>query len=295
MRRPHRWTIRTRPCSAMPSRCDRPIRAISAAIADLAARPLDVAAAEQMRRALHAPNLVTARRALDRLGASSRTRSAAHLSVVTDRPPDAELLTSSSAGSGTSRCRGPHGRRRGVKTPTLRRAATRPAPVLDPVTADTATAEHGDQGDLASGTSGSRLAARAWTVVLWTALAGGLVALVGVRAAATSAPPAATPTTATDAAASDQAAAGEFAQQLVLGWLQSTRGHEDRLSRFVDTTALDAARHGRDGDSTGHGQHRQRRSQHLVGHGRRVGSDRSRWNGPSVLSGSRRRSRQPAA
>jgi hypothetical protein len=63
-------------------------RAISAAIADLAARPLDVAAAEQMRRALHAPNLVTARRALDRLGAPGRTRSVAHLSVVTDRRPD---------------------------------------------------------------------------------------------------------------------------------------------------------------------------------------------------------------
>ena len=112
-----------------------------------------------------------------------------------------------------------------MKTPTLRRAATRPAPV-DPVTADTATAEHGDQGDLASWTSGSRLAARAWTVVLWTALACGPVALVGVGAAATSAPPAARPTTATNAAASDQAAAGEFAEQFVLGWLRAPAGRK---------------------------------------------------------------------
>lgn len=68
-------------------------RRIDSAIADLAARPLDEAAADRMRSILASPDLRRARRALRRLALQQRELGKRpHLTVVTEQTDDPDDL-----------------------------------------------------------------------------------------------------------------------------------------------------------------------------------------------------------
>ncbi len=97
----------------------------------------------------------------------------------------------------------------------------------------------GSDGCLQAGwTSGSRLATLAVTGLLWAALTAGPVglALAVVQAGGPARPAAAAPVV---DRSGEQAAVGEFAQRLVVVWLQSRRGQEGALAPLVQGGSRD--------------------------------------------------------
>lgn len=92
-------------------------------------------------------------------------------------------------------------------------------------------------------TGGQDLKTRGVRAGLWTALAAGpaAVVLLLTGAGATAAPPTATVSSAPAVDSNAQAAAGEFAAQLVVTWLQATRGQEAQLAAFVDADGIQLA------------------------------------------------------
>lgn len=91
------------------------------------------------------------------------------------------------------------------------------------------------RGSAETWTGGPRLATRAATVGLWAAVGAGPAALLVAMAmllapAPTSAPPAAAE--AAPVESEHQQAVGEFAQRLVVDWLQTPRGEERRLDAY---------------------------------------------------------------
>lgn len=88
-------------------------------------------------------------------------------------------------------------------------------------------------------TGGSRLATRAATIVLWSALVAGPIALALVVLLVMSltgpSNPVAAPTT---DRAGERAAVAEFAQRFVVVWLQTPQGQEKQLAEFVKVPSL---------------------------------------------------------
>lgn len=91
-------------------------------------------------------------------------------------------------------------------------------------------------------TGGSALATRAVTIVLWTALVSGPVALaVAVLALLSLSGPAPITAPPADDRAGEQAAVEEFAQRFVVLWLQTPQGQEKQLAPYVKVPSLTLA------------------------------------------------------